>query len=246
MPTYDALAGPILDPALWMPARLPLPSGDEHVPRDPNADLVVGEGELRVTIPRFSLAHDSFQAVDSVKHLVLSTRKFEVAADHAVTFGADLAVANLDGQPADYRRGIAAFQVADLADTRRVFSVCGTSTRVLAMHERLPGGEAREPFIHVIESPYQDFDDDLTHFRACEVTLDRGSATVVWRVNGRTIYAVHGAVIPERVRIACGIYTMLAIRDGHSRCLEGQGIDARWRRFRVPRSPDADAPAPPL
>jgi hypothetical protein len=26
---------------------------------------------------------------------------------------------------------------------------------------------------------------------------------------------------------------MLPIRDGRSRSLEGQGIDARWRRFRV-------------
>lgn len=234
--TYDDLMGPSLDPALWMPARLPLPSGDEHVPLDPNAEVVVGDGELRVRIPRFSLSDDTHQSVDSVKHLILSTRQVEVPADRAVTFAADLAVANVSGRPADFRRGLAAFQVAELEATKRVFSVCGTTTRVLAMHEQLPGGGMGDPFIHVVESPYQDFGDDFTRFRACAITLDRGSATAVWRVDGRTVYEANGTFIPERVRIAAGIFTMLPIRNGRSRCLEGQGIDARWRRFRVPHA----------
>ena len=40
-------------------------------------------------------------------------------------------------------------------------------------------------------------------------------------------------VVPERVRIAFGIYTQLPIRDGRSRSLQGQGMAARWHRFRV-------------
>jgi hypothetical protein len=68
---YDELRGPYLDAAQWSTARLPLPTG-EHVPLDPKAALVVGDGELRVTIPRFSLSHDTFQAADSPKYLVFS------------------------------------------------------------------------------------------------------------------------------------------------------------------------------
>ena len=30
-----------------------------------------------------------------------------------------------------------------------------------------------------------------------------------------------------------GIWTMLPIRDGRSRSLDGQGLDALWRRFRI-------------
>jgi len=48
--TYDELPGPDLDAARWGPARLPLPTGDEHIPLDPNAELTVGEGEVRVPI----------------------------------------------------------------------------------------------------------------------------------------------------------------------------------------------------
>jgi hypothetical protein len=73
--TYDELTGPDLDAARWEPARLPLPTG-EHVPLDPNAEATVAEGEVRVMIPRFSLSHDTLQAADSVKYLILSTREF--------------------------------------------------------------------------------------------------------------------------------------------------------------------------
>jgi hypothetical protein len=237
---YDELAGPDLDPALWSPARLPLPTG-EHVPLDPNAEVAVGDGELRVTIPRFSLAHDSFQSADSPKYLVFSTRQFDLPSDWPATFAVEMAIENIGGDPADYRRGMAAFHVFDLEVSSRVFAVCGTSTRVLALHEQLGlgGGGVGEPFYHVVESPYEDFDDDFTRLRACEVTLDRGGSTAAWRVDSHTVYEAHGTLIPERVSIGVGIWTMLPIRGDRSRSNDGQGLSARWRRFRVYGAADA-------
>jgi Family of unknown function (DUF6081) len=231
--TYDELRGPDLDSERWGPARLPLPTG-EHIPLDPNAELAVGEGEVRVAIPRFSLSHDSFQAADSPKYLIFSTRQWELPPDRPATFAVDMAVENIGGEPGDYRRGMAAFQVFDLV-SNRVFSVCGTSTRLFALHEQvgLGGGGAGEPFYYMIESPYEDFEDDFTRLRACEVTLDRSRSTAAWRVDGHTVYEAYGTLIPERVSIGFGIWTMLPIREGRSRSLDGQGLDARWRRFRV-------------
>jgi Family of unknown function (DUF6081) len=223
--TYDDLRGPDLDDTRWSVARLPLPAGGEHIALDPNAELTVGGGEVRVTIPRFSLAH-------SAKYLIFSTRQFELPPDRLASFAVDMAVENIDGEPADYRRGMAAFAVFDL-ESRRALSVVGTSTRVFAMHEQIGVGAAGgEPFFHVVESPYDDFDDDFTRLRAGEVTLDRGSSIAAWRVDGRKIYEAR-TFIPERVQIGFGIWTMLPERDGRSRSLYGQGLSARWRRFRV-------------
>jgi Family of unknown function (DUF6081) len=228
---YDELRGRGLDHALWRPLRLPLPTGGEHIALDPNAELAVGRGEVQVTIPRFSLAH-------SAKHVISSTAQFESPPDRPATFAVDLAVKNIGGEPADYRRGMAAFGVFDLV-SKRAFFVVGTSTRVFAMHEQVGvgAGGAGEPFYHVVESPHEDFDDDFTRLRACEITLDRGRSTAAWRVDGRTVYEAHGTLIPERVQIGFGIWTMLPIRDGRSRSLDGQRMDARWRRFRVARRP---------
>jgi hypothetical protein len=224
---YDELGGPGLDAALWSPARLPLPTGGEHIALDPGAELAVGEGEVRVTIPRFSLAH-------SAKYLIFSTRRFELPPDRPATFAVDLAVENIGGEPADYRRGMAAFAVFDIEVSKRVLSTVGTSTRVFAMHEQVGvgAGGAGEPFYHVIESPYEDFDDDFTRLRACEITLDRSSSTAAWHVDGRKVYEAH-TLIPERAQIGFGIWTMLPDRDGRSRSLDGQGLSARWHRFRL-------------
>ena len=57
-----------------------------------------------MTIPRFSLSHHTFQAADSPKYLILSTRQFELPPDQPATFAVDLAVENIGGEPADYRR----------------------------------------------------------------------------------------------------------------------------------------------
>jgi Family of unknown function (DUF6081) len=237
--TYDDFDGPDLDAARWEPLRLPLPTGEEHIPVDPNAEAAAGHGEVRVTIPRFSLSHDKFQSVDSVKYLMSSTDQFELPQDQPATFAAELAVENIAGDPTDSRWGLAAFQVFDLEASKRVFSVCGTSMRVLAMHEHLPlgGGGPGEPFVYVVESPYEDFDDDFTRYRSCEITLDRAESSASWRVDGHTLYEVHAILIPERVHIGFGIYTQLPIRDGRSRSLQGQGMSARWRGFRVPAGP---------
>jgi hypothetical protein len=231
--TYDELSGPGLDPARWSVPRLPLPTGGDHIPQDPNAELTVGGGELRVTIPRFSLAHDTFQPADSAKYLLYSTREFDLPTDRPATFAVDLAVENVGGAPEDYRRAMAAFHVFDFETSKRVFAVCGTSTRVLALHEHLGAWGADEPFYHVVESPYADFDDDFTRLRSCEITLDRGSSTAIWRVDDHPVYRAHGTFIPERVQIGIGIWTQLPIRDGRSRSLDGQGLSARWHRFRV-------------
>ena len=228
---YDELTGPELDPTRWSPARLPLPTGDIHVPLDPGAQTTVGDGEVRVTIPRFTLAHDRFQAVDSAKHLTVSTHAFALPPDGSASFAVEQAVENIGGEPADFRRGMAAFHVFDLKATQRVFAIVGTSTRVFAMHERLGLGE--DAFYHVIESPYADFDDDFTRQRTCEITLDRSRSTVAWSVDGQKVYEVQRAEIPEQVQIGFGIWTMLPIRAGRSQSLHGQGLSARWSRFRV-------------
>jgi hypothetical protein len=222
--TYDELEGPDLDAARWVPARLPLPTGGDYIALDPNAELAVGDGEVGVTIPRFSLAH-------SGKYVVFSTLQFELPPERPATFAVDLAVENIGGEPADFRRGMAAFHVFDLV-SKRVFAVVGTSTRVFAMHEQvgLAGAGLGEPFYHVVESPYEDFDDDFTRLRTGEVTLDRSRSTAAWHVDGQQVYEA-STFIPERVLIGFGIWTMLPARDGRS--LDGQGIGARWRRFRV-------------
>ena len=218
--TYDEMRGPDLDAARWSPARLPLPTGGEHIPLDPNAELAVGEGEVRVTIPRFSLSHDTFQAADSPKYLMFSTGQFELPPDRPATFAVDLAVKNIGGEPGDFRRGMAAFHAFDLEVSRRVFAVhspfmhssCFAAAAVLHVSVAIRGLRRR-----------------LHPLRACEITLDRSRSTAP---GASTAARCTRPTAPypdasHRVRDL----TMLPIRT--SRPPDGQGMNARWRRFRV-------------
>jgi hypothetical protein len=173
--TYDELPGPRLHAARWSPARLPLPTGGEHLALDPNAELAVREGEVRVDDPAL-LADPQRQA----------PRLLDPAVRAAGGSTGD--VCRRHGGP-EHRPGagrlapgMASFAVFDLEASKRVFAVDGTSTRVFAMHEQVGvgAGRAAEPFYHVIESPYEDFDDDFTRLRACEITLDRSGSTAIW------------------------------------------------------------------
>src|SRR4029434_10856692 len=94
-------------------------------------------------------------------------------------------------------------------------------------------GVSPAPFYHGVESPYEDFDDDFTRLRACEITLDRSRSTAAWGVDGHTVYQTHGTFIPERVGIGFGIWTMLphACAPGSvsGRCSRsGKVAVARW------------------
>jgi hypothetical protein len=227
---YDELRGPYLDAAQWSTARLPLPTG-EHVPLDPNAALVVGDGELRVTIPRFSLSHDTFQAADSPKYLVFSRagsicrrpapRRRRRPRGRERRRGPRGLPPGHGGVPCVRpRRKPARFRRLPHRHPRvRAPRAAGVgrwrSGRAVLLRGRIAVRGLRR------------------RLHPCEITLDRSTSTATWRVDGRTVYEAPGTVIPERARIGVGIWTMLPIRGGRSRSLAGQGMSARWRGLRV-------------
>ena len=174
---YDDLNGP----------DLTLRAGARHACRSrratctsrwtPTRELAVGEGEVRVTIPRFSLAHDRFQAVDSAKHLTVSTRRVRAAARRA---------RDVRRRPGgrEHRRRPGGLPPRDgrlprlrpRRDPARVRRRRHLDPRVRDARAAGPGRRTAA-FYHVIESPYADFDDDFTRLRTCEITLDRSRST---------------------------------------------------------------------
>ena len=149
-----------------------------------------------------------------------------------MTFAVEQAVENVGGDPADYRRGMAAFHVFDLKVSTLVFSGVGTSTRAFAMHEQLGRGERPSS-----TWPNRPTRTSKTTSPGCVSARSRSTAPGrprLWSIDGQTIYAARGAAIPERVQIGFGIWTMLPIRDGRSQSLAGQGMERTLAR--VPRA----------
>jgi len=222
----DSFEGPDLDLDLWTRGTPPLPDGG-MAPLEPDAQVAVGEGALTVDIPRFTLSDDSFQPADNVKFLFFS-EPVELTEAGPVTFAVDIKVRNHGGDPSDVRLGMAALNVTDLRGGL-VFDICGTESRLVAIHEGLAFLRGPEgAFTHTVMEPFARVG-DLREFRTCEITLDRGAGTAVWTVDGERIYRVDHAEIPASVSLGFGIFTLMPIEDGVSRCLRGQGLEASWR-----------------
>jgi Family of unknown function (DUF6081) len=230
---HDTFEGPDFDLDRWSSGNPPLPGGGV-APLEPDAQVAVGEGVLTVSIPRFTRSDDSFQSADNVKFLYFS-EPVDLTEAGPVTFAVDLKVRNHGGDPSDVRLGMATLNVVDLG-TGLVFDICGTESRLVAIHEGLPFLRGPEgAFTHTVMEPFARVG-DLREFRTCEITLDRGAGSAAWSVDGEGIYKVENTEIPSSVALGFGIFTIWPIEDGVSRCLRGQGLEASWRLPRYRRA----------
>ena len=222
---YDPFEGPVLDPGLWEPVTI-----GSHPRVEPAARTTVEGGALTVDIPRFTASHPEDQVLDNTKHLILSKRTFDIPAAGTVRFGVDLAVHDVGVDSGDYRKGVAAFVVADPFGTHMVFDVLGTRDQIFAIHEIIgvPGQEA--PFTRVVNDPF--FPPAASDFRSCSIEIDRAAGRVTWAVDGHILHEACGLVLlPESVRIGFGFFTLFPVGRSESSC-QGQGGRASWRHFR--------------
>lgn len=223
---YDGFEGPGLDPALWEPAT----SGPLRRV-EPDANTTVEGGILTVGIPRFTASDSENQMLDNTKHLIFSTRGFDLPATGIARFGVDLAVHHVGVDSGDYRKGVAAFNVVDVdGGTHMVFDVLATREQIFAEHEILgvPGEE--NPFTRVVNDPF--FPPAAIEFRSCCIEFDRSAGRVTWEVDGHTLHEASGLeVLPGSVRIGFGFFTLPPVGLGENSC-QGQGGRASWRNFR--------------
>ena len=155
-----------------------------------------------------------FQAADSAKHLVVSTDDVRGAGRPArrrspSTRRSRTSAAN----PADYRRGMAAFHVFDLEGHHARVRRRSAPRRA---RSRCTSNWARRGGLHTTWSSRRTRTSKTTS-PSCGRARSRSTgaaSTAAWSVDGQTIYEARGAAIPEHVQIGFGIWTMLPIRDG--------------------------------
>ncbi len=221
--TYDDFAGPELDANLWEPLNMGVP----RVEKD--AVTTVGGGVVTVDITKFTNADPQNQGLDNTKHVIFSTRTFDLPATGPARFETDLAVDHIGGSSGDYRLGVAAFVVIDVG-TGKVFDVLATADQVFAEQEELayPGVEA--PFTRLIQNPLASFAG--SGFHTVGVEIDRSQGRVVWTYDDNVLHEARGLeALPTAANIGFGYFTLLPVSSGQSSA-QGQGARASWRNIR--------------
>jgi hypothetical protein len=203
---------------------------------EPTAEFTVMGNEISLRVERFERSDGRLQLFDNPKHLMISTRSFELLSGSTTTFSVEMAAENIGGDPDDYRSGFVAFNVVDL-ESAWVWDHAITSRRAWAIHERLqiPGVVSVEDSMYrVVEDAYHMPELDGERFHDFRIELDAGANRSRWFIDDRKIYEAASPQFPKRVNVGIGLVTLHQIRNGESRSIRGQGMAARYRNFRVP------------
>jgi hypothetical protein len=235
--TYDAFTGVSLDPSRWEARSVTGPHGEQVQFQDIAAVERVTDGFREVRIERFTRQASDVQNLDNPKHLVVSTRTFEIPAQAAATFEVDMSARKLNGRDDDYRDGFATFNVIDV-DHKLVLDVIATGGRIHALYElqEWPVGFAtpEEAFLYVVDNPELGVATEPGRWHAYQVTINRKDSTIEAHVDGRLLFRTHDLpVSPGRIKLGMGILTLSPLKDGASTSCQGQGMVARWRNVRV-------------
>lgn len=228
----DDFTGPALDMQRWQFLRYPLADGGTWVCAEPAAETTVGDGEVRIRVPRFTNAHDHHQNIDNCKHLLLAARALTLPDSGRVTFSTTLSARSLNATPQCYRDGFVSFNVLDFT-TGMVFDLCATSDQVIAIYERLPLPGVGRPFTYIIDAPLSGVSVAPGRAYACAITFDVDRRAAEWRVDGALVFEAAQVPVPQAVTLGFGFISLHPLADGRSTSLHGQGLEGSWRAFEM-------------
>jgi len=231
MLTYDDFGTDSLSGARWQVAGVPLGDGNFWMYQDANAQVSCGGNRCTISIPRFSLSHDTVQILDNPKQLYLATHAWPTAGG-PLTFATTMA-ASVSGDTDDYRDGFASVNVLDFA-TAMVFDIASSGRHIWAIYERLliPGVTTPDQAFTEVVDLGVDTAPDREHEVAMRV--DAAARKVDYLVDGELkLTRECFPAVPESLVTGFGILTLLPITDGKSVSCHGQGATGKWGPFAV-------------
>jgi Family of unknown function (DUF6081) len=234
------------------PAEWPGDKWYRHLPVpdlwDPAA-VVIRDTTLAIEARRFTLTRRDGH--DNVKALIYSTGEFAPGARGIMTVEAEMRVETFGtannpfrADPGDVRLGCGAFNTID-PKSLMVFDFFVSSTRIVALYERLPFGQSHD-------DPYPAFTELIPTARSTTpgawhrytIRYDRKNDRVEWRVDGDVVAERShvGAPPGERgpivkvnaMKIGGGLFTMFGdLLNERARMGAGEkipGLDPRYER----------------
>jgi len=196
--------------------------------REPEAVPVVQNGRLRVGVRRFTRSDDRSQIFDNAKHVMFSTRSFDVGRGIRISW--EMGAEGLGCANGDLYDGFASFLCLDLST--------GTAIDVFCRDELCAAVFARLPFPGTRLTDVQPmkywalFDEKVlpaagTH--AYSIAIEPPRASITWTVDGETLREQR---LPDydlgSLMFGLGLMTEKDITKHGSISCHGQGIRGEW------------------
>jgi len=229
---YDNFSGLHLDSSKWTFATFPLADGNFWRWEEPEAKIKTGDGRLEITVSPYTRYHDQVQIFDNPKHLISGTRNIPVPEGSSISFSFKMGAITIDGDPNDFRDGLASFNVVDLTPGWSLTSL-PLQPRFGVIYERLlmPGlTNSEEAFTEIVGlGPNQP-----GHLTLCRIDYDSKEYKVDYWLNGKKILSHSDLQVrPGNLFMEMGLITLRPIANGKSTSLRGQGGTGLWTDIKI-------------
>ena len=232
--SFDSLLEP--RPA-WRIGEFPERDGSMRQLREPEAVTIVQNGRLTLGVRRFTRAHDRLQILDNAKHVLFSTRGFEVPEDGSISFTVELKAEGNRCRAGDLYDAFASLLCLDLSTGTAIDVFCRDDF-CAAVFARLPFPGASLPDLELFKY-WAIFDERVlpspgSHTYGIEIAPGAGSIT--WTVDGdllRRQSLPHYRLGP--LVLGLGLMTEKTLGPNGSVSCHGQGLAAEWGAIGIER-----------
>ena len=196
--------------------------------QEPDAVPIVQNGRLRMGVRRFTRCHDRIQILDNAKHVLFSTRTFEVGTGLRLSW--EMGAESLKCEPGDLYDGFASLLCLDFTT--------GTAIDVFCRDEMCAAVFARLPFPGVDVPDVQPmkywalFDEKTlpkTGLHAYSIEIAPARSEIAWTVDGDTLRTQR---LPDYelgpLMLGLGLMTEKDLTSEGSVSCHGQGIRGEW------------------
>jgi hypothetical protein len=198
--------------------------------REPDAVPIVQNGRLRMGVRRFTQSHDKVQIMDNAKHVLFSTKTFEVPADGALKLGVTIDSTGTDCVEGDLYDGFASLLCLDFSTGTAIDIFCRDDL-CAAVFARLPFPGVEVPDIAPMK--YWGIFDERRLSAAgphdYAISIDSAAGAITWTVDGEL---VREQTMPDYelgpLMLGLGLMTEKDIGPDGSVSVHGQGVGAEW------------------
>jgi Family of unknown function (DUF6081) len=234
--SFDSLLEP--RPA-WRIGEFPERDGSMRKLREPDAVTIVQNGRLSLGVRRFTRTHDRVQILDNAKHVLFSTRSFEVPEGGSISFTVELRAEGTGCRAGDLYDAFASLLCLDLSTGTAIDVFCRDDI-CAAVFASLPFPGASlpdlEPFKYWAIFDERTLPSPGSHTYGIEIAPRAGAIT--WMVDGDLL---RRQSLPDyrlgSLVLGLGLMTEKTLGPNGSVSCHGQGLGAEWGPITVERRP---------
>ncbi|MGH2806222.1 MAG: DUF6081 family protein [Actinomycetota bacterium] len=202
--------------------------------REPDAVPIVQNGRLRMGVRRFTRSHDKVQIFDNAKHVMFSTRSFDVP-ETGVTFSWEMGAEGAGCAEDDLYDGFASLLVLDLSTGTAIDVFCRDDL-CAAVFARLPFPGVSLPHLEPMKY-WALFDEKRLGtggLHGYSIAIRPDESSITWTVDGselrRQTMPAYGL---GPLMLGLGLMTEKDIGASGSISCHGQGIRAEWSPIEI-------------